>query len=173
MSSKPLIDRTGLVTGLITNLLGTLLIFLLVIFYYDRVKYPPLNMNGKWTFTMSYEKTARNPFQDMQVVYDVILIQHGTDIKGYGQKFSTQTSGQQVATEHSGSDRVEIEIEGVVHEGIVYGDTVNLFYHEKGEVRSSATFHELVRVNATEMKGRFESTIANSSGPVTWNKFTF
>ena len=49
---------------------------------------PPPDLSGNWKFTVVYEDTALGKFKDLQVTYQVLLIQEGLNLSGHGEKLS-------------------------------------------------------------------------------------
>ncbi|MER0203691.1 MAG: hypothetical protein DU480_07480 [Nitrosomonas sp.] len=162
----------GFVSDVAINALGSILggiTFSLIFFVWSDYIFKQPDLNGHWFFTITYEKTSHSNFQDLQVTYEVILIQDGLRLTGSGEKVSEiQKDGTNI--EYEGDNRTPIDIEGTINYNYLSHNNLNLHYKESGSLRESASFHRLTIFDTLRMKGTWESTIANSSGMVAWSR---
>lgn len=130
---------------------------------------PPPDLSGGWKFTVVYEDTALDEFEDLQVTYQALLFQEGLNLTGHGEKLSDRGPTQD-AVDYTGDRRTNIGIRGVIERSYFSSDTVRIHYGEAGRRRDSATFHRLAHCGRDALCGCFRSTIADTSGPAWWQR---
>ena len=135
-------------------------------FFNDRIA-PPPDLSGRWTFTVTYERTDLRRFENLEVTFQALLIQEGLRLSGTGEKVSERSPGKDQIN-YTGKDRKNIQIVGSIKRNYFSDDELVLHYTEEGEHRESSTVHRLVLLGQETMRGRFWSTIANTSGSVGW-----
>lgn len=123
-----------------------------------------VNFSVPHTKTLLYSK-----FEGLQVTYQVLLIQEGLRLSGIGEKLSDRGS-KQIAKDYVGVDRPRIHITGNVTHNYFSRDLVVIHYKEDGELPESSTVHRLVHFGRETMSGHFWTTIANTTGPVLWQR---
>ena len=128
---------------------------------------PPPDLSGSWKFTMIYEDTAHGEFKDLQVTYQVLLVQDGLTLSGHGEKLSDRSPGGN-AEDYTGARRTNIEMLGTVTRNYLSRDTLLLHYSEEGHLRESGTVHRVVQCGEGMLCGCFLSTIADTTGSVWW-----
>ena len=128
---------------------------------------PPPDLTGSWKFTMTYEDTALERYEGLQVTYQVLLVQQALDVSGSGEKLSDRGPTQH-AVDYTGDRRTGIDLSGHVTRNYFSRDALIFRYNEVGRVRDSSTVLELVQCTEQTLCGCFRSTIADSSGPVWW-----
>lgn len=162
----------GFFSDVAVNAAGSILggiTFSFIFFVWSDYIFKQPDLNGRWFFTVTYEKTSHSNFQNLQVTYEVILIQDGLRLTGSGEKISeAQNDGTKI--EYEGDGRTPIEIEGTINSNYLSHNNLNLHYKESGSLRDSASFHRLTIFDPVRMSGKWESTIANSSGSVSWKR---
>ena len=132
---------------------------------------PPPDLSGNWKFTVTYENTTLSSFKDLGVTYQVLLIQEGLKLSGSGEKVSEGGTTQDIEHYTGESRRTHIDIVGSIVRNYFSCNVVVLHYKEENEdSRQSSTVHRLVQCSREAMDGRFSSTIADSSGPVWWQR---
>ena len=136
--------------------------------FYDFIA-PIPDLTGRWKFTVVYEDTANNRFQDLTVTYQVIWIQDGFNLSGYGEKLSDRGPNQE-AYDYVGDQRINIEITGRITRRYFSQDVLVLQYKEIGLKRESSTIQRLTLCSKDALSGCFLTTIANTSGPVWWQR---
>lgn len=130
---------------------------------------PPPDFSGNWKFTVVYKDTSLDKFRDLQVTYRVLLIQEGMSLSGHGEKLSDRSPTQD-AVDYTGDRRTHIRIGGSVTRNFFSSDALLIHYSEKGRRRDSATIHRLAQCGAAALCGCFQSTIADTTGPVWWQR---
>lgn len=130
---------------------------------------PVPDMTGSWKFTVVYVNTSNSRFQDLQVTYGVLMTQDGFNLSGHGEKLSDRGPGQ-VDVNYSGERRTNIEITGRITRRYFSRDVLVLRYKEVGERRESSTIQRVVLCSHDAMGGCFLTTIADTSGPVRWQR---
>ena len=160
--------REALVAAAVEALV-TVFIFGLGGFIFFKYVFPPPDLSGCWKFTVEYKNTAYSKFSGLQVTYQVLLIQQGLKLSGTGEKLSDRGPTQD-AKDYVGKFRTKIQIVGNVTHNFFSRDVVAIHYDEGGDRRESSTVHRLVECSGRNMSGCFWSTIANTSGPVWWER---
>ena len=129
------------------------------------------DLGGPWDFTVTYQNTAYNPYRGLQVTYRALLLQTGDKLSGTGEKTS-EGGPTQPSEEYTGAERVHIEIEGTVsRKSFLWRPSkVRILYRECGDERPSSTSMNLTVRDRDTMTGCFSSTIADTSGLVTWHR---
>jgi len=132
---------------------------------------PPPNLNGRWLFTVTYEDTDTEHYQDLQVTYETLLIQHNMSLHGTGEKISAVSPT--IPFEHySEQDRINLKITGSIDRKYFSRDELTIHYEEDGKSRHSSTLHRLTHFDENSMCGCFSSTIADTNGTVVWERVT-
>ena len=127
------------------------------------------DLSGRWKFTVTYEETAYSKFDGLQVTYQVLLIQEDRKLSGTGEKLSDRGLTQE-SINYIGKDRSKIQIDGNIRRNFFLRYEVVIHYREEGELRESSTTQRLRQCGRDTMSGCFWSTIANTSGPVRWQR---
>ena len=127
------------------------------------------DLSGRWKFTVFYKDTAYSKFEGMEVTYQALLIQEDRKLSGSGEKLSDRGPIQD-AKNYVGKDRTKIQIVGNIRHNFFSRDEIVFHYKEEGELRESSTTHRLRQCGQDTMSGRFCTTIANTSGPVRWQR---
>ena len=130
---------------------------------------PPPDVVGQWKFTEQYDDTADTHFQNLQVTYQVLLLQDGTRFSGSGEKVSERGPTQDPVN-YVGDRRTNIDLTGTIAHNYFSGDTSVVQYHESGRRRESSTLHRLALCGPDIMCGCYQSTIADTSGRVWWQR---
>ena len=163
----------GFLTDVAVNAAGSILggiTFSLIFFVWSDYIFKQPDLNGRWFFTITYEKTSHSNFQNLQVIYEVILIQDGLHLTGTGEKVE-EIHKDGTKLEYEGESRIPIAIAGTIDYNYLSHNNLNLHYKESGHERESASFHRLTIFDTLRMSGAWESTIANSSGTVSWRRY--
>jgi hypothetical protein len=124
-------------------------------------------VSGCWLVEGWTSATAYRPFQGMKITYMALLAQQGSEIHGYGEKIK-EIAGE-VAKSYTGANRVQIEIEGYITKRYFRRNRFVFLIREHGVSRPSSTVH-MVSETSAGLAGMFVSTIADSSGTVTWTR---
>ena len=162
------IRDSTLVNQIIGSVVTTLVLSAGFMFFNDYIA-PPPDLSGRWKFTVTYDNTDLPRYEGLQVTYQVLLIQDGLELSGSGEKLSDRGAGQPLR-DYKGEDRGHIQIVGGIKRNYFSRDAVVLHYREEGQSRESSTLHQLVEYGRESMSGRFSTTIANTSGPVLWQR---
>ena len=128
---------------------------------------PAPDLGGRWKFTVVYEDTALPRFEGLKVTYQALLVQEGLDLSGTGEKLSDRGAGAE-PVDYDSSRRTNIEVMGNITRNYFSPDALVIHYREAGRRRESSTLHELEYFDAETMCGCFQSTIADTAGPVWW-----
>ena len=131
---------------------------------------PPPDLAGRWKFTVVYEDTALARFQDLEVTYQVLLIQEGLKLSGAGEKLSDRGPAPIERVDYSDDRRTNIDLVGNVARSYFSPDGLVIHYREAGRRRQSSTLHELEYFDAQTMCGCFQSTVADTRGSVWWER---
>lgn len=158
-------SRLGL--NVASNVAGAIIISVLFFIFSDYIFTLP-NLNGPWQMTLTVDSTAYTPHENMQVKYDVLLFQQGSDVRGTGEKVMDIVGSD--TTRYIGAQRVRIEIEGYLDRNYLARDELVLHYIESGKKRRTSAFQELIRFNEDYMLGGFTWTASNSKGHVEWTR---
>lgn len=130
---------------------------------------PIPDLTGKWKFTVVYEETADSKFQGLNVTYEMIWIQDGFKLSGHGEKLSDRGPTQN-SVDYVGDQRIDIELTGRITRRYFSQDVLVLQYKEFGLKRESSTVQRLTLCSKDALSGCFLTTIANTSGPVWWQR---
>ncbi len=103
------------------------------------------------------------------MTYQVLLVQQALDVTGSGEKLADRGPTQD-AVNYTGDRRTAIELSGHVTRNFFSHDTLTFHYNEVGRVRDSSTVLQLAQCSEQTLCGCFRSTIADSSGPVRWQR---
>ena len=130
---------------------------------------PPPDLTGRWKFTVTYKDTSYAPYKNLKVTYQVLLIQDGLKLSGTGEKLSDR-GPKQNAKDYDGAERTNIDVVGSVTRNYFLPETAVLHYSEMGLRRETSTVNRLVQCGPETMCGCFQTTIADTSGPVWWQR---
>ena len=130
---------------------------------------PIPDLTGRWKFTVVYEETADSKFQGLNVTYEMIWIQDGFKLSGHGEKLSDRGPTQN-SVDYVGDQRIDIELTGRITRRYFSQDVLVLQYKEFGLKRESSTVQRLTLCSKDALSGCFLTTIANTSGPVWWQR---
>ena len=130
---------------------------------------PMPDLTGRWKFTVIYKDTANKRFQDLTVTYQVIWVQSGLELSGHGEKLSDRGLKQSHKDYH-GDERINIEVTGRITRRYFSQDILVIQYKEAGLRRESSSLQRLVLCGKDGLGGSFMTTIANTSGPVWWQR---
>lgn len=132
---------------------------------------PAPDLAGRWKFTIVYEDTSFSEFKALHVTYQALLIQEGLDLSGTGEKISDR--GPNIdPIDYISSRRSNIQLNGTVSRNYFSPDRLVIHYEEAGRRRTSSTLHRLSYFNEHTMCGCFQSTIADTTGSVWWERVT-
>ena len=130
---------------------------------------PPPNLGGRWMFTTQVMDTSYNPYKDMQVTYQALIVQDDLQLRGTGEKLSAKSTKFELE-QYVGKARTNITIEGSIKRNYFSRDELVIHYTEDGGKRISSTLHQLEHFDPNVMCGCFLSTIADTTGTVWWQK---
>ena len=166
---KPIIETNNFDSLLSDLIVGILLVF---IFFLYREKISPLpNISGKWYFRTTTEQTIYNPYKNMTIDYDAIILQNGQNIEGTIEKFfENSINGKK---EYIGKDRIHATLRGYIERNYLGKDKIRVHITEKGEERESTSYYELKKECGDTLNGTFDSTAANSTGTTIWQRIIF
>lgn len=152
-------------------IIGSGIRILIAILPFLKEKISPIpNLTGLWTFVVTYDKTAYNPFKQLKVFYVVLLTQEGTRIYGTGEKIGEITANGE-KKEYVGKNKVHIKIPtGSIIKNYTKESELNIHIEEAGELRDSSSIHTLIIKDNKRLEGTFISTIANTTGTVIWER---
>ena len=171
----------------VTTLSGLILAF--VFFVLKEFVFPTPSIGGFWYFETETEETVYNPYRKMILGYEVALMRKGNDISGSAEKsYEITHNGQR--KEYIGDERTHATIEGLIEKRVLSRDRVSIQLLEKGKNRDSSTVFDLkirrkwpklkivrkfpfIACMKLHMEGYFNSTVAKSSGSVTWQRKPF
>ena len=132
---------------------------------------PPPDLGGRWMFTSQVKDTGYNPYKDMRVTYQALIVQDGLQLHGTGEKISDIQPGGEFQ-QYIGKARTNINIEGSIKKNYFSRDELVIHFEEEGSKRTSSTLHQLEHFDPNMMCGCFISTIADSTGKVWWQRVT-
>ena len=160
------VEYIGLET--LTAIVSTVVLSLGFMVFNDYVS-PAPNLSGRWLFTVTYEDTNSKHYQDLQVSYETLLIQHNLSLQGTGEKISAISPT--IPFEHYvDEERINLKITGSIERKYFSRDELTIHYEEAGKLRNSSTLHKLTHFNEDSMCGCFSSTIADTNGIVKWQR---
>lgn len=165
---KEFIDYLGMETA--AAICTTIVLAVGFMIFNDYIS-PPPNLGGRWMFTTQVKDTSYNPYKDMQVTYQALLIQDGLQLRGTGEKLSAMRPTFDLE-QYVGIARTNITVEGSIKRNYFSRDELVIHYEEDGGKRTSSTLHQLEHFNPNVMCGCFLSTIADTTGAVWWQKVT-
>lgn len=113
------------------------------------------DVSGVWTVVTQVERTSYRGFEGLHLGYRLQLEQVGNRVIGTGQKISE--NGRPLR----GRARTPIRVQGTID-----GERVELTFTERGAQRTSRGKFVLLVEADGQLRGRFSSTAANSSGIV-------
>lgn len=127
--------------------------------------YPTPDVNGKWQFESTVEKTKYQPYLGMVLTFIVFLNQNDLEITGTGEKVKEMLDGRE--KEYIGAQRVRVDITGRIEKKFFGDDILHLNYEEYGTLRTSTTQQTLI-YKQNRMVGTYVSSVADQSGNVGW-----
>lgn len=151
------------------TVVGGLVLALIILFFRDYI-FKVRDLSGKWIFELTTEVTSHAPYKGMTLTYLVLLAQEGQVLYGTGEKIKDIAGGKE--RKYSGVNRSLISIRGHIEKGYLRKSELLIQYAERAELRDSSTQMNLVLTSSDRLEGKFDSTIANSSGRVVWTRGT-
>ncbi|MEM1401241.1 MAG: hypothetical protein AAGF58_15245 [Pseudomonadota bacterium] len=127
-------------------------------------------LNGFWDFEIHYEQTNHGPFDGLDLRYTAVIIQQGTNFHGTGEKDAERLPNSDRWMEYSGGGRIPIEITGYIQRRFLGRDSIVLHIQERGTRRQSSAFQRLTLSGGDALVGTFDTTVADTSGPVRWER---
>ncbi|MDC5855959.1 hypothetical protein [Vibrio europaeus] len=116
---------------------------------------PSHDLTGQWGLTLIIENTAYNPYQGLEVGYQVYLNQTNDKVTGTGEKVTENHKDLPI------SQRVKIDMEGRL-----VGSQLDLLFTLYGHKRDTIGQFRLTSTGDNELKGTFSTTGASASGSV-------
>ncbi|MCL1077106.1 hypothetical protein D5R81_07690 [Parashewanella spongiae] len=155
---------------------------LTLLFFLIREKvYGKTDISGKWHFNMTTEKTAYNPYKNMELRYIAILWLEGNEIHGTVEKvheFSSTTN--EAGRSYVGENRSRGVVTGVYEKKYFGKDKIHIHISEQGKGRESTNFFTLrfskcinFRVEEIKLSGTFSSFVADQEGSSSWQRKCF
>jgi hypothetical protein len=114
---------------------------------------PESDLSGTWTLTNRIESTSYEPFDGLNVGFQLELRQEGSRVTGIGRKW--MENGRPLPP----SARTPIAVEGILTDG-----KLELSFTERGIERTSSGMFVFDVNDATTLSGTFSSDAANSQG---------
>lgn len=150
------------------SVVGAIMFSITYMVFHDYIM-PPPRLSGLWRFSVEYKDTSVQRYKDMSVTYQTLIVQNDLQLTGTGEKVSAV--GPNIPREeYMGKDRVPLELTGTIKRKYFSADELVIHYKEAGAIRQSSTLHELKYFNPEAMCGCFKSTIADTSGIVSWRR---
>ncbi len=160
-------------TDVVATLIGGVVLSVAFTLWSDYVHTVP-DINGRWRFESRVDQSDYSKHRGLRVYYEVLLYQEGLQVRGSGEKiFEDFVDPQKPSRSYTGDERRLIRIKGYIKNNFWPKDTLVLHYWEDGGRRTSSTFQKLTHFDNNHMHGNFESTIANESGEVVWDRQHF
>jgi len=131
--------------------------------------FPKYNISGEWDTNLTYDKTSHHDFLGIQIQYKINLLQQGNIITGHGEKVS-DINTERGLYEFERDKRVHIEVNGYYERNFIKKSIIYLNVVEKGRIRDTSQTFVLCYEGKSKLIGKFTSTAADSSGPITMNK---
>lgn len=144
-------------------------VFALTALLFNDYILPPPNLNGSWKFSEVTRDSTKGSYLGLTVTYKALIIQDGLSLSGTGEKVSELKANGE-SYEYKPELRTAIEIRGSIRRRYFSNDELTLHVAVAGEVRDTATLHEVERFSEREMAGCFLTTAASASGPVAWER---
>ena len=164
-----LVDMTSTIGNQAVQALVTTIVLSIGFMAFNDFIAPIPDLTGRWKFTVVYEETANNRFQGLAVTYQVVWIQDGFKLSGHGEKLSDR-GPKQDPVDYVGDQRANIELTGRITRRYFSPDVLVLKYEEVGVKRESSTIQRLTICSQDALGGCFLTTIADTSGPVWWQR---
>lgn len=160
-----------LLSDIIATTIGGIILAILFFFFREKCFGLP-EVNGKWHFWVETKETAYKPYKGMCLEYVAMLWIEGSKIHGtYEKIYEHSSTGER---EYVGSKRTRGIIEGSIEKRYLSKDKINLHLIEEGKQRTSTTSQALVVDNRqNKLIGTFNSTVADQSGSVKWQRNSF
>ncbi|EMF8824882.1 hypothetical protein P3526_21625 [Vibrio parahaemolyticus] len=119
------------------------------------------DFTGQWKLNLIIENTAYNPYQGMEIGYQVYLNQSSDNITGTGEKVSENHKNLPI------SQRVKIDMQGRL-----IGSQLDLLFTLYGHKRDTIGQFRLTTINGDELEGTFSTTGSSASGSVKLTRVT-
>ena len=132
---------------------------------------PVPDLSGRWKFTITYTNTENTSFQDLEVTYQALLTQNELTLSGTGEKLSDRGPGR-IPINYYGDKRTNIDLTGSFTRRFFTQDLLMLSYKEDGKQRQSSTILRLVIHDDDILCGCFVTTVADTFGPVVWQRIS-
>jgi hypothetical protein len=163
-------DFSNFLSDVLATILGGATLTLL--FFLIKEKYFPIpNLSGKWYFETITTKSAYNPYKNMVLKYEAILLIEGNKVEGTTEKVYEKTIKNQNGKEYVGKNRIRGKIKGYIQKNYFTRDKLFIHIIEDGQLRKSTTYYELeVILKEGQLKGIFSSMIAESTGSSIWKR---
>ena len=113
------------------------------------------DINGKWNMVNTIETTSYPAYTNLRMGYHLVITQTGTDFTADGEKVSE--NGRPMAD----YERTPIHLTGTVDQSGASGT----FVEEGLRRKSSGSVEWTLSADGNQLRGRFTSTAAKSSGP--------
>jgi hypothetical protein len=151
--------------NIIANIIATLIggVALTFLFFLAREKLFPIpNVTGKWYLETTTRNTVYIPYNGMVLGYVIMIWSEGNKIKGTAEKiYENSSTGEQTFT---GKNRTRATIEGYIEKKYLSEDKIYLHTVENGHERESTNFYNLLCKSDLEMRGTFNSMVADQDG---------
>ncbi|MDA8790222.1 hypothetical protein N9N07_04840 [Pseudomonadales bacterium] len=95
---------------------------------------------------------------------------NGNQLEGTGEKFSEKLPTSEKEVELFGEARAPIRLVGNIDKRLFFDDKISIVVSERGFRRDSSSVHCLLVISDDVLQGNFKSTVAQSSGNVTWKR---
>ncbi len=149
--------------AVLTAIIGTI-----ATYAFNQYFISPTDVTGTWYVEEVYEKSDMTKYRGMKLKYIVVLSQDVMHLSGSGEKIWEFVDGKE--KEYVGSQRTRLDVSGTISCPLLSEDKVNIQYVQHGARRESSTSHVLTLLDDVTMNGEFQSTVANSSGRVSWKR---
>jgi hypothetical protein len=157
---------------LINNILATIISGILLTFILFLIKehiLPKKNITGQWKTILKINKSSYKPYNNLNIEFNIHLLQNGTQITGSGEKVRDfHIDGNETVFERN--KRVKLEIIGYYEKTYLRKSKVFLNIIEKGRERESRSTYVMTVTKSTLLNGTFTSTAADSRGSIKMTK---
>ena len=138
---------------------------LTALFFLVREKLFPIpEVEGHWFIKVTTKESARNPYKNMILIYELMLWREGNLIKGTAEKAYEDSINQR--KEFIGNERTRSQVDGFIDKRYFGKDRVHLHVVEQGHGRESTSFYALRYCEKDVLVGEFTSMVAKSEGKV-------
>ncbi|EJC6766194.1 hypothetical protein MX824_004839 [Vibrio parahaemolyticus] len=135
------------------TLIGVIAAAIAIVQYFESK--PSHDLTGQWGLNLVIQNTAYNPYQGLEVGYQVYLNQTGDEVTGTGEKITENLKDLPV------SQRVKIDMQGRL-----VGAQLDLLFTLYGHKRDTIGQFRLTSISDDELEGTFSTTGAKASGSV-------